>query len=347
MKILIIRLSAIGDTIHTLPLACALREKYPDAQIDWLVEDKAAEFVQDNPLIDNVHILPRRDWKRRGFSFKNFDEFNKLVADLRKQKYDIAIDTQQLFKSAVFLSLSQAPRRIALSGGREFSRIFANEIVTSTHKLFDSNYHVVNRTLELAKYLGCETDEIKFVLPQLDKISKKRVDELLLPLKKDRPTLVIAPATTWDTKHWQNKSWAEIIRAFEDKVNIVITATKADKDLVDDILLFGKFKNILNLTGKTSLGELAEVFRRADVVIAPDSGSAQIAWACSKPYVISIFTSTAKNRTAPFGEKAICFSPEIPCYPCHRKKCFSKDFELCKKSINYYDIIKFLESLFK
>jgi len=344
---LIIRLSAIGDTIHTLPLAYALRKKYPDAQIDWLVEDKAAHFVQNNPLIDNVHILPRREWKKRGFSFKNFDEFNKVVTDLRKQKYDIAIDTQQLFKSSVYLWLSQAKRRITLSGGREFSHLFANEVVSASHKLFDPDYHVVKRNLELAKYLDCETEEIKFVLPPAGKVEQKHVDELLAPLRKNLPVLVLAPATTWDTKHWQNKYWAEIIKAFENKANIVITATNADKDTVDDILLFGKFKNVLNLTGKTNLSELSEIFSRADAVVAPDSGSAQIAWACEKPYVISIFTATSKNRTAPFGEKAFSFSPEIPCYPCHKKKCFSKDFELCKREVNYYEIIKLLEKLFK
>lgn len=347
LKILIIRLSAIGDTIHTLPLAYALRQKFPDAQIDWLVEDKAAQFVQNNPLIDNVYILPRKQWKKRGLSFKNFDEFNKIVEKLQRQKYDIAIDTQQLFKSAVYLRSSRAKRRITLSGGREFSYLFANEIVPAKHKLFDSDYHVVNRNLELAQYLGCETDEIKFVLPPSDNKVKQHVDELLAPLNKKRPTIVLAPATTWETKHWQNKYWAEIIKAFDTKANIVITGTSADKDLVNDILLFGSFKNVLNITGDTTLNELAEVFRRADAVVALDSGSAQIAWACDKPYVVSIFTATSKNRTAPFGERAVSFSPEIPCYPCHKKKCFSKDFELCKNKINYYDIIKFLDNIFE
>ncbi len=346
-KILIIRLSAIGDTIHTLPLAYALRKQFPDAQIDWLVEDKAAHFIKNNPLINKVHVFPRAEWKKRGISLKNFDEFNKLITDLRRQKYDIAIDTQQLFKSAIFLRLSLAKRRIALSGGREFSNLFANEIVPASHKLFDADYHIVNRHLELAQYLGCETDEIKFVLPPEDAGIKKHVDNLLAPLRKNLPILVLAPATTWETKHWQNKYWAEIIKAFEDKVNVVITGSPADKDLVDDILLFGNFKNVLNLTGKTNLNELSAVFKRSDVVVAPDSGSAQLAWACEKPFVVSIFTSTSKNRTAPFGENTKVFSPEIACYPCHKKKCFSKDFELCKNDVKYYDIIKFLEKLFK
>ncbi len=347
LKILIIRLSAIGDTIHTLPLVYALRKRYPEAQIDWLVEDKASMFVKDNPLINNVFIVPKREWQQRKLSFKNFDEFNKIITKLKKEKYDIAIDTQQLFKSGIYLKFSGAKRKITLSGGREFSGVFANEIITATHKLFDKDYHVVYRNLEIAKYLGCEDAEVKFVLPQVGNFEKKRVDELLGSLNKKKPILVLAPATTWETKHWENKYWAEIIKAFENKVNIVITGTNSDVDLIEDILLFGKFDGVLNLAGKTNLMELVEIYSRATAVVAPDSGSAQIAWACEKPFVVSVFTATSKNRTAPFGEKALAFAPKIDCYPCHKKKCFSKNFELCKNKIDYYEIIKILDKQFQ
>ena len=346
LKILVIRLSAIGDTIHTLPMVNALRKTYPDAQIDWLVEDKASLFVENNPLVDNVFVVPMKKWKKQKNIIKNFDEFNKIVSKLRKQNYDVAIDVQQLFKSGVFLAFSGAEQKMTLTGGREFSWLFANEKIKASHKLFDKNYHVVNRNMEIAKYLDCKDDSIEFVLPPVTESVQKKVDELLITTKK-RPTLVLAPATTWETKHWENKYWADIIKEFQEKVNIVITGTEADRRLVDDILLYGRFKNIINLVGQTNLMELAEVFRRVDVVIAPDSGSAQIAWAVQKPFVISIFTATSKNRTAPFGENTMSFAPKITCYPCHKKRCFSKNFELCKSKIEYYEIIKILNELFK
>jgi len=346
LKILIIRLSAIGDTIHTLPMVNALRKTYPEAQIDWLVEDKAAMFVENNPLLDNVFVVPKKKWKKEKNFFKNLDEFNKLISKLRKQNYDIAIDVQQLFKSGVFLALCGAEQKLTLNGGREFSGFFANDVVKASHKLFDKNYHVVNRNMELAKYLDCKDLAIEFVLPPVSIEVKRKVDELLQSIKK-RPTLVLAPATTWDTKHWENKYWAALIKEFQERVNIVITGTESDKSLVEDILLYGKFKNIINLVGRTNLSELVEVFNRADVVIAPDSGSAQVAWACQKPFVISVFTSTSKNRTAPFGPNTASFAPKITCYPCHKKRCFSKNFELCKSKIEYYEIIKILNELFK
>ena len=158
--------------------------------------------------------------------------------------------------------------------------------------------------------------------------------------------MIIAPATTWETKHWHNECWAKIIAEFQDKFNVIITATEKDKELVDDILLYGRNHNILNLTGKTSLKQLTELMARADIVIAPDSGSLQIAWAVGKPYVVSVFTCTSSNRTAPFGENTKSFFANLDCYPCHKKKCFSKTFEACKLSVASSDIIKFVKKLF-
>lgn len=344
-RILIIRLSAIGDTIHTIPLANALREKYPEAQIDWIVEDKAAQFILNNPLLDNVFVIPKKEWQRRGFSLKNYCEFNRLMGKVQANRYDIAIDVQQLFKSALVLKFCGAKRKITLSGGREFSGLFANEIVKAKHKLFDKNYHVVKRNLEIAEYLGADPEKIKFVLPLADKDCKKKVDELLKPIKKHKKTLVLAPATTWPSKHWLNSCWRALIEEYQGKANIILTGTENDKKLIDEILADNEY-NVLNLCGQTNLSELTEIFRRADAVVAPDSGSAQIAWAAEKPFVVSIFTSTSKNRTAPFGSNAAAVSPELKCYPCHKKKCKSRNFELCKNSIDYYEIIKILNKVF-
>ncbi len=346
LRILIIRLSAIGDTIHTLPLAYALRQKYPNAKIDWIVEDKAAQFVENNPLINEVFVVPKKEWKKRGCSFHNYAEFNRLMGKLQKNRYDIAIDTQQLLKSGLILAFCGAKRKITLSGGREFSGIFANEVIKSKHKLFDKDYHVVNRNLEIAECLGCEAPEIKFELPEPSEETTKKADSLLKNLKKMKKTITIAPATTWQTKYWDNSGWASIINEYQEKANIIVTGTEEDKNLVTEILELSNSGNVINLTGKTNLSELAEVFRRSDMVISPDSGSAQIAWATQKPYVISIFTATSKNRTAPFGENAFSFSPEIKCYPCHKKKCKSRNFEFCKKSIDYYEIIKIIDKVF-
>ena len=161
-KILIIRLSAIGDTIHTLPMVSALKKQYPTCEIGWVVESKAKLFIENNPLIDKCFIIDKKQ--------KNFF---KIIRQIRKEKYDIALDPQQLLKSGLILGLCGAKKKITLSGGREFSFIFANKIIKAKTDLFDINYHVVKRNLELCEYLGCKVDEISFSLPEITDNTKE------------------------------------------------------------------------------------------------------------------------------------------------------------------------------
>jgi len=118
LKILIIRLSALGDAIHTIPLANALRKQYTEAQIDWIVEDKAAKFIVNNPLLNNVYVLKKKNISKQEF----FRSFISLIKNIRAQKYDIVIDTQQLLKSSVIMGLSGGKRKITLFTGEPAAR---------------------------------------------------------------------------------------------------------------------------------------------------------------------------------------------------------------------------------
>lgn len=338
-KILIIRRSALGDTIHTLPLAKALRDRYPDARIDWIVEDKAAQFIQNNPLLDKVYVIHKNTGGIR--------DFLSLIYQIRKEKYDIAIDTQQLLKSGIIMGLSAAKRKIALSDGREFSGVFANEIIKSNRKQFDISYHVVRRNLEIAKYLDADSENIEFVLPEIPQEAKEKVKSLLQNINPDLKTIILAPETTWENKHWTVEDWKAIIRYLKGKVNLIYTGTDNDKGLSEAILSETHRDDIINLRGKTSLQELTELFTHADLVITPDSGSAHIAWATGKPSVITLFFATSAERTAPFGEKYYAVQAKSPCSPCMKKVCkFNNNKKnQCIYSINFEEIVKLINKI--
>lgn len=339
-KILIIRLSALGDTIHTIPLAAAIREAYSNCEIGWVVEDKAKHFIKDNPLIDKTFVIPKKKWRKRGFSIKNLWEFFVIIRNIRKEKYDIVLDTQQLFKSGIIMGLSGAKRRIAHSDGREFSEIFANEIIESDRKQFDINYHVVNRNLDMAKYLGINTDEIKFVLPESSQEAVEKAKFLLKDIEAEKRVVVLSPATTWGNKHIENDYWSFLIAEYSNRTNIVITGSEADVDLVNSILEPVNDKKILNLTGQTNLEELTELFKLVDLLITPDSGSAHIAWAVQKPKIITFFTATSKNRTAPIGPKYHALASKNECSPCMKKKCrLDINKNMCTSKFNLEEII--------
>lgn len=347
IKILILRLSALGDTIHTLPLAYALKKTYPDCKIGWVVEDKAKLFIEGNPLVDDCYVIQKKEWKKRGFfSLKNISEFNDIVQKINAQGYDAVIDTQQLWKSASLLPFLSIKRKITLSGGREFSWLFANEIVPASHDLFDFNYHVVNRNLELAKYMGADISELKFMLKKSDENIVKKIDMLLQNMDNSRKTVVISPATTWENKHWKEKNWSELITFLAGKVNIVITGTKGDLTMIQRITDMSVTDDYTVLAGETDLLELAELFRRSDLVISPDSGSAHIAWAVEHPAVLTLFFSTAEKRNAPFGKNCYTLSANTDCHPCSKRKCpLKQNKNKCIDSVTFQEVKKFVKDI--
>lgn len=346
-KVLILRLSALGDAIHTLPVAYAIKKTYPNCKIGWVVEDKAALFIKNNPLIDNCYVLPKKEWKKRGlFSLQNIKEFKQIIDSINAEGYDVVLDTQQLFKSASLLPFLKIKRKVTLTGGREFYHLFSNEIYPESHKLFDSNYHVVHRNLEFAKVIGADTTELKMVLADSTEEVKKKIDGLLAEIDKSKNTVVISPATTWVNKHWNESHWSQVIKHFANKVNFVFTGMEQDKPLISRILKDTGCENPIILAGQTNLEELAEVFRRADVVISPDSGSAHIAWAVSKPAVITLFSATAEKRSAPFGENCYVLAPDLDCRPCLKKNCRLKtEKNKCCSLVSAEELINLMEKI--
>ena len=345
-KILIIRLSALGDTIHTLPMAFAIKKEYPDVIIDWIVEDKASEFIINNPIINKVYEIPRKKWKKNNNKINNLIEFIQIIKSIRKEKYDIVTDTQQLFKSGIIMGLSGGKRKITLDGGREFSGIFANEIIKTGRKQFDINYHVVKRNMEFAKYLGCKDLNEKFIIPDFSQNISQEIKDIVGKTDKTKKTIVIAPATTWENKHWTINGWSDVINEFKDTCNIIMTGSEKEKGLIKTILNYVNDSKVIDLSGKTTLKDLTYIYNNCDIVITPDSGSCHTAWAQGHPKILSLFFATSKNRTAPFGEKYISVSSTLSCSPCMKKHCkLTKNKNSCRNDINSKEIINIVKKV--
>ncbi len=345
-KILIIRLSALGDTIHTIPMVYALKKEYPNANIDWVVEDKASEFIINNPIINKVYEIPRNKWKKNINKIKNIKEYIEIIKLIRNENYDIVIDTQQLLKSSIIMGLSKGKRKITLDGGREFSGFFANEIINTGRKQFDINYHVVKRNMEIAKYLGCKDLKEEFIIPNFSEKISEEIKNTIETADKTKKIIVIAPATTWTNKHWIITGWVEVINEFKDKYNIILTGSEKEKGLIQQILAKTNDSRIIDLSGKTTLKDLTYIFNKSDLVITPDSGSCHIAWATGHPKIISLFFATSANRTAPYGEKYIAVSSRSSCSPCMKKHCRLKtNKNLCRENIQSEKIINIVKKV--
>lgn len=313
-KVLIIRLSALGDVIFTIPLANALKDN--GYEVSWLISEKGYQLLNNNPCVDNVIFVPIEKWKKNKNKLQNFKEYLGIIKKLRAENFDIAIDNQMLWKSFRFMKFCGAKRRIIARDARELSFLGGNEIIPPIKEGY--KLHVIKTYLKYAQYLGLNTDEIKVTLPPIKEEVNQKIDELLKDLDTSKKTVIIAPATTWKDKHWNKDNFQKVVENLKDKVNLVFTGMTQDNELVEYI---SKCIGI-NLTGKTNLEELRAVFERGDLLISLDSGSTHLAWATQKPKILSIFCATPKTFYAPLGDenKYIALQNEA-CKPCHKRKC--------------------------
>ena len=313
-RVLIIRLSSLGDVIFNLPLANVLKSN--GYKVTWLVGEKGIDVIKNNPAVDEAILVPIEKWKKQPL-WKNLPEYLSIIRHLRRQKFDIALDTHMLLKSFIWTAFCGAKRRIISKSARELSILGGNEFIDKIS--LDFHNHVIKNYLKYANYLGFNTDEIKAELPPASEEVKTKADKLLQNIDKSKPLVGIAPATTWVAKHWSKDNWRELIKRIENDYTLVFTGTNKDKELIEYIS-GGKH---LSIAGQTNIPELAEIFRRCDLVISLDSGSTHLAWAAKEPKIVSIFCCTPPGLYAPIGasDKYIALSGHLPCQPCHKRRC--------------------------
>ena len=321
-KVLIIRLSAMGDVIFTIPLANCLKEN--GYEVTWLVSEKGYSLVKDNPCVDDVILAPIEKWKKSKNLIKNFIEYLSIISKIRKEKFDIALDIQLILKSLVWMAFCGAKRKIVAKNAREGAIFGGNEVMPATR--VGNSPHATLSYLKYAQYLGLNTDKITVTLPQTSIEAKNKIDSLLTEIDAKKPILLLAPATTWITKHWNRDNWRKLVEKLiqDDEFSIVFTGMETDKELISYI----SQNKCVNFAGKTNLEELRELLTRVDMVVSMDSGTTHLAWAVQKPKIVSIFCSTPKTLYAPIGERYITVSSKDYCAPCHRKKC-PKGTNLC------------------
>jgi len=325
-KILIVKLSAIGDVIQTLPMLAALRRRFPQARIDWLVEEEAAGLLKGYPGLDRVLVSRRKTWQKqlwkRGTRISTLREIFHFIKELREIEYDWVIDNHGVLKSGILVGLSRGHKKIgyrATAGiADEGSYLFTN----ARYQPLSIERHALERYLDLAGQLGVPTQGVglEFFLPPG---SREKVGGILKESGFDEPPLaVIHPLAKWDTKQWAPEKFRDLIDGLAERgVKVAITGSRGDMNTIGGIL--GRIRypeRVLNLAGKTDLGELAALISLADLVITPDTGPMHLAAAVKAP-LIALFGPTAPWRTGPYGNGHIILRKELPCSPCFRKKC--------------------------
>ena len=320
MNILIVKLSAIGDVIHTLPSLAALRRLYPDAHITWVVEEAASGLVLHHPLLDRVIIFRRKKWiedMKAGRLRSVWQDARSFLRELRRRSYDLVIDFHGLFKSAMVVLASGGKRKLGYDSWQELNGLFLNEKIPE-----DMNKHAVDRYLDFPRYLGAEPGQAEFILPanpEAENKSRALMDSHHLARKK---FIAVNPVAYWETKLWDNEKFAVLADLIKDNMKLDVVFTGSRKDDAADILSRMKGKGI-NLGGETTLTELACIYKDALAVISTDSGPMHLAAAVRTP-VIALFGPTDPSRTGPYGTGHVIIRTDLSCSPCLLKKCPTK-----------------------
>ena len=309
MRILLVRLSAIGDCLFCTPVVEALRNSFPDAHIGWVVHPHCAPVISGNPFIDVVHQLPRH---------RLLNRLPGISRELRAQRYDIAVDMQGLFKSALVARFSGARRRLGPDRSLERTQLLYTERIP-----FDEQVHIIPRYLGFATAIGAKWDtEPKMLMPFGDK-ERDHVRNLMteLGLSPSQPLVAINPATSRPIKDWPPSKFAELADKLKARYGVVIalTGSPADQALCDHIMSLMK-TSAVNVAGRTSLNELAAFLSFTRLFVGGDTGPVHIAQAAGTR-VLAIFGPTDPKVLGPRGSEHDVAYLNLDCSPCRHKVC--------------------------
>ena len=283
-RILIVRLSAIGDVIHGVPVLCALRAAMPNAFLAWVVEGSAGDLLEGHPALDTLIRLPRRFWKSPR-------EVLQLRQRLRELQFDVAIDLQCLSKSAITAWLSGARRRIGKAGehGRELSGWFNNELAQT------GGGHVIEHYLTMLRPLGIEAPAVHFDLPEFAADTRAVESYLRQRGLWGRRFAVLNPGAGWPSKIWPAVRYAALARHLGQvhRVPTVAVWGMADeRPLAERIVEAGA--RHAHLAPPTTMRELAALCRRAALFVGSDTGPMHLAVAVGTPTISLHGTSRAE-----------------------------------------------------
>lgn len=274
-RILIVRLTAIGDVIHGIPVLCALRSAVPNAYLAWITEGMAGAVLEGHPALDELIRVPRHFWKSPR-------EIWKMRERLRSRKFDITLDLQCLTKSAMTAWLTGASRRIGKSGehGRELSQWFNNVLIEA------SAAHVIEHYLSMLRPLGIESPAVRFDLAERPADAQAAERFLHEARLTGQPIAIANPGAGWPSKMWPAERYGELAQYMHQQHGlrtVAVWGTASELPLAATIVAASAGHAVL--APPTSMLELAALCRRAVLFIGSDTGPMHLAVAVGTPTV--------------------------------------------------------------
>lgn len=325
MRILIIRTDRIGDVVLSTPAITATRKAYPDAYIAVMVSSQAKDIVKGNPYINEVIVYDKKG-VFHALRFANW---------LREKKFDLALILHSTNRVNLIAFLAKIPKRVGYARGK-MDFLLTDKL---EYKKRLAEKHEAEYSLDVLRSMGIDAETSPLVVP-VNKENEKHIDEL--GLKKDGKFVVIHPGASHISKIWPAEKFAKAADILIERfgAQVILISGPQQVNIGDKVRSLMKNKPIF-LCGKTSIGDLAALFKRSSLFISNDSGPVHIACAIGTP-VISIFSRNERGlspkRWGPLGTKTAVLHKDVGCLECLAHNC-KKGF-LCLNSITVEELIE-------
>jgi len=291
-RLLIVKMSSIGDVVHALPAASALRRTYPELRISWLIEEELTALVDGHPGVDRVVAIPS---VTRGRMSARLAALREAVRLVRAEPYDVALELQGLMVSSLIAVLAGARVRVGRARRREGAHLLTRRVPRL------EGAHAVEESLACARFLGATPGPVRFALPVAPAAATTVASKLVaLRLPPDAPLVVLNPSASAAWKLWPAAHWTVAARELAHEASVILVGSRHERSRHDQIARQAG-GGVHDLTGETSLAELIAILDRCTLHIAGDTGSCHIAAALGRP-VVGIFGSSDPQRLGPYGQ---------------------------------------------
>ena len=327
MRIVIVKLSSIGDVVHTLPAAALLRRSLADAHIAWVVERRASEILRDSPVIDELIELDTRAWRANLLSPATFSEVRGKLGQLSSNggaRADVAIDFQGLIKSGLVAFKSRASRRIGFETQElreQPSRLFLTQQIPTSHL-----NHVIEKNLELARAAianasATESSSDSYEFPIAISSDDEQYIEALIENQPDR-FAIINPGGGWPTKLWPSERYAELADWLWSECGLAsfVTYGPGEEALARAVASNAKSDHVRPVA--STLKQFVALAKRASLFVGGDTGPLHLA-AASRTPIVGLYGPTSPERNGPFDPRDVTVGRDLWCRAdCHRRSCW-------------------------
>lgn len=307
-RLLLIKPSSLGDIVHTMPTLAALRERFPQAEVTWLVKRQWAPLVDVIAGVDHVCSVSEgvRGWLGR-------------VPALRRAGYDLVVDLQGLFRSGAMALLSGCSRRVGFATAREGSPLFYTQRVAVP----PAPMHAVDRYLLVAEALGA-TRPMEPRFEFIDRSGDRQALDTILSragIARHQVWVAMNVSARWETKRWPPQHFAEVADRLAQAHGLAVVLIGGPAERPESLAVTALMRTkAIDLTGQTPVGLLPGLLRRASLLVTNDSGPMHIAAAVRTP-VVALFGPTDPVKTGPYGKGHVVLSHAVECRPCFRRDC--------------------------